>query len=157
MTVVARAAGLLVLLAALWVAATHAAELEHGVNQAGLIDFPTALSQPSTHSLNGTLELTDIGKPALNLYSVRYGFQYGAFQLVSDAHFTPEEEPQVKGWGHGTWARAAEFAATNAVERLWLFHHKPGRSDAALDHIVECARAIFPQTFAAAEGTTFDV
>jgi phosphoribosyl 1,2-cyclic phosphodiesterase len=84
-------------------------------------------------------------------------FAHGAAMLVSDAHFTPEEEPRVKGWGHGTWARVAEFAARNAVARLWLFHHKPGRSDAALDHIVECARTIFPQTFAAAEGTIVDV
>lgn len=83
-------------------------------------------------------------------------FARGASALVSDAHFTPEEEPGAKGWGHGTWARAAEFAAANAVQRLWLFHHKPGRSDVELEGIVACARSIFPSTSAAAEGTTLD-
>lgn len=83
-------------------------------------------------------------------------FARGASALVSDAHFTPEEEPAVKGWGHGTWARAADFAAANSVQRLWLFHHKPGRSDAELDRIVGHARAIFPATSAAAEGLRFD-
>lgn len=83
-------------------------------------------------------------------------FARGASALVSDAHFTPEEEPAVKGWGHGTWARAAGFAAGNSVERLWLFHHKPGRSDVELDRLVGYARAIFPATSAAAEGVTFD-
>jgi phosphoribosyl 1,2-cyclic phosphodiesterase len=83
-------------------------------------------------------------------------FARGAAALVLDAHFTPEEEPGVKGWGHSTWARAAEFAAATGVGRLWLFHHKPGRSDVELDRIVECARAVFPATHAAAEGSGLD-
>ena len=136
MTVVARAAGLLVLLAALWVAVAHAAELEHGVNQSGLIDFPTALSQPSTHSLNGTLELTDIGKPALNLYSVRYGFQYGAFQLVSDAHFLIEpvhEFDYGEVRGKLQVLSLDEFRSTFAVGLLGRFVRKAEEREARID------------------------
>lgn len=83
-------------------------------------------------------------------------FARDASALVLDAQFTREEEPAVKGWGHSTWARAADFARRAGVERLWLFHHKPGRSDEELDRIVTSARAVFGATFAAAEGETFD-
>lgn len=83
-------------------------------------------------------------------------FARDASALVLDAHFTPQEEPAVKGWGHSTWARAAEFADASGVRSLWLFHHKPGRTDAELDRIVECARAIFPATYAAAEGSKIE-
>jgi hypothetical protein len=90
MKLAACAAGLLVLAASLLPAATPAAELEQGVNQAGVINFPTALNQPTTNTLHTTLEITDIGKPELNLYNLRYGFQHGAFQLISDLNFRIE-------------------------------------------------------------------
>ncbi|HKI98751.1 MAG TPA: hypothetical protein VKB51_09785 [bacterium] len=90
MNVAARAAGLLLLLAVLLPAAIQGAELEQGINQAAIINFPTALNQPTTHMLHTTLELTDIGKPELNLYNVRYGFQHGAFQLINDLNFAIE-------------------------------------------------------------------
>ena len=60
MNVAARAAGLLLLLAVLLPAAIQGAELEQGINQAAIINFPTALNQPTTHMLHTTLELTDI-------------------------------------------------------------------------------------------------
>lgn len=83
-------------------------------------------------------------------------FARGASAFVIDAQFTPEEAPAVKGWGHSTWKAAAEFAAKVGVDRLWLFHHKPGRPDDELDRLVVCARAIFPSTHAASEGTVFE-
>src|SRR5262245_10377805 len=70
-------------------------------------------------------------------------FVRGASALVLDAQFTPEEAPGVKGWGHSTWKQAAEFAAEVGVQRLWLFHHKPGRRDDELESLVDFARAIF--------------
>lgn len=63
-------------------------ELEQGLYAAGVIDFPTALNQPTTHTFHGSLELTDISKPVLNLYNFRYGFQTGAFQLLSDFNWS---------------------------------------------------------------------
>ena len=83
-------------------------------------------------------------------------FARGASALVLDAQFTPDEAPAVKGWGHSTWKNAAEFAAEIGVERLWLFHHKPGRSDDELERLVVYARAIFPATHAASEGNVFE-
>jgi len=83
-------------------------------------------------------------------------FARDALHLVVDAQFTPEEAPAVKGWGHSTWKRAAEFAVDAGAGHLWLFHHKPGRPDDEIERLTSCARAIFPPTDAAAEGVSFD-
>lgn len=84
-------------------------------------------------------------------------FVTGARALIIDAHFTPEELARHAGWGHSSWRRCAEFAAANAIGRLYLFHHKPGRSDSDLAAIVREARAIFSATDAAHEGESFTV
>jgi phosphoribosyl 1,2-cyclic phosphodiesterase len=84
-------------------------------------------------------------------------FCRGAAALISDAHFTPDELPHHRGWGHASWRQVTEFAAIAEVTQLFLFHHKPGRSDAAMSAIEEDARRIFPATLAAREGATFNV
>lgn len=84
-------------------------------------------------------------------------FAKGASAIVMDAHFTPEELPNYKGWGHGDWRQCAEFAAASGVERLFLFHHKPGRTDEQVVEIRACARRIFAATESACEGEWFDV
>ncbi len=84
-------------------------------------------------------------------------FCRGAAALVTDAHFTPDELARHRGWGHATWRQAAELAARSGAGRLWLFHHKPGRTDAELDAIEAAAQAVFPATAAAVEGHAFDL
>src|SRR4051794_27660918 len=84
-------------------------------------------------------------------------FSRGCAAIVSDAHFTPDELPRHKGWGHGSWRQCAEFAASCGARHLWLFHHKPGRTDAELELIVSEARRVFPATSAAAEGLSFEI
>jgi phosphoribosyl 1,2-cyclic phosphodiesterase len=79
-------------------------------------------------------------------------FAAGAAALVLDAHFTPQELPQHRGWGHSDWRRCAEFAAANDIGGLWLFHHKPGRTDEELVRIRTDARRIFRATETASEG-----
>ena len=83
-------------------------------------------------------------------------FAKGASAIVLDAHFTPEELPQHKGWGHSDWRQCAEFASINGIRRLWLFHHKPGRSDHALALIREEAQKVFAATDTASEETTVE-
>ena len=59
--------------------------------------------------------------------------------VISDAHFTPEELPRHDGWGHASWRQVPEFASACGAGHLWLFHHKPGRTDHELALIeVEC-------------------
>jgi ribonuclease BN (tRNA processing enzyme) len=84
-------------------------------------------------------------------------FAKGAAAIALDAHFTPEELPEHAGWGHSDWRQCAEFAAATGIGRLWLFHHKPGRSDQALDDIRVEAQKVFANTRTASEETFFDV
>lgn len=79
-------------------------------------------------------------------------FASGASAVVLDAHFTPHEIGAYRGWGHSDWRTCAEFAAANDIGSLWLFHHKPGRTDEELVRIQHDARRVFAATEAAAEG-----
>ena len=79
-------------------------------------------------------------------------FVRGASAVVLDAHFTPEEIGSFRGWGHSDWRGCAEFAAANDVGGLWLFHHKPGRTDEELVRIRRDAQRVFVATEAAGEG-----
>jgi phosphoribosyl 1,2-cyclic phosphodiesterase len=97
----------------------------------------------------------EFGDPAFD--ELLASFARGAAAIVLDAHFTPEELPQHKGWGHSDWRQCAEFAASNAVGALWLFHHKPGRSDQALATIREEAQRTFRPTDTAKEGKTVEL
>ncbi len=80
-----------------------------------------------------------------------------AAAVILDAHYTPEELRSHRGRGHGSWKQCAEFAAATGARQLWLFHHKPGRTDAELAAIEGQARVLFPATKAAGEGDSFEV
>lgn len=84
-------------------------------------------------------------------------FCKGAAAVILDAHYTPEELPSHKGQGHGSWKQCAEFAAASGARQLWLFHHKPGRTDEELAAIEAKTREVFPATTAASEGANFEV
>ena len=79
-------------------------------------------------------------------------FAHGAAALVLDAHFTPDEFPAHRGWGHSHWRHCAEFASRVDAGGLWLFHHKPGRTDESLVRIRTDAQRIFRATETASEG-----
>ena len=78
-------------------------------------------------------------------------FAADAAVLILDAHFTPDEFPQHRGWGHSDWRQCAEFASRVNAGGLWLFHHKPGRTDEALVRIRADAQRIFRATETASE------
>jgi ribonuclease BN (tRNA processing enzyme) len=84
-------------------------------------------------------------------------FSRGARALILDSHFTPEEIPAHKGWGHSDWSQCAKFAASCAANQLWLFHHKPGRPDDEMKNIEAAAQKVFTNTCAAKEGDSFPV
>lgn len=81
----------------------------------------------------------------------------GADVLIYDAQYTPEEYPGKVGWGHSTFAAAAELARAAGVGQLVLFHHDPRRDDDAVAEIEARARELFYQTSAAREGLRLDV
>jgi phosphoribosyl 1,2-cyclic phosphodiesterase len=84
-------------------------------------------------------------------------FARGAKVVALDAHFTPEELTRFKGWGHSDWRQCAEFAAENEIGGLWLFHHKPGRTDEELVAIGVEARKIFRRTETASEVDAIEI
>jgi ribonuclease BN (tRNA processing enzyme) len=92
----------------------------------------------------------EFGDPACD--AALADFARGASAMVLDAHFTPDEIGAHKGWGHSDWRQCAEFAARHDIGGLWLFHHKPGRSDEELVKIRADARRVFPATETAGEG-----
>ena len=79
-------------------------------------------------------------------------FARGAAAIVLDSHFTPDEIGAHAGWGHSDWRACAEFAAANDIGGLWLFHHKPGRTDEELVEIRRAAQRIFAAADTAGEG-----
>ena len=97
----------------------------------------------------------EFGNPAVDEPLLE--FCKGCAALISDAHFTPDELVRHRGWGHGDWRQVAEFASQCHAGRLFLFHHKPGRTDIELTQIVGAARRVFPSTDAACEGLAFDI
>lgn len=84
----------MVVLAAFFPGAGLAFELEQGLYAAGIIKYPTALNQPTTHTFHGSLEIADLGEPDLNPYNFRYGLQLGAFQLLTDLHYALEPKKE---------------------------------------------------------------
>lgn len=90
-------------------------------------------------------------------------FVRGANVLVHDATYTSEEYEQHRGWGHSTYEDAVELAIDAGVERLVLYHHKPERTDADVDHWVDACQTIARgrgsglEVIAAAEGMTLTV
>ena len=90
-------------------------------------------------------------------------FTRGAAVLVHDTMYTADEYPSFVGWGHSTDEDAVELAIEAEVERLVLFHHRPERTDDAVDACVERCRALVAarggrvEVLAAAEGMTLDV
>lgn len=97
----------------------------------------------------------EFGNPAIDEQLLAFCRNCAA--IISDAHFTPDELPHYKGWGHGSWRQVAEFAAACGAGQLWLFHHKPGRSDRDVALSVAHARRVFPATAAAREGLAFEL
>jgi len=124
--------------------------------------------QPLTHP-GGAFAYRILGPSGDLVYATDHEFgnhevddQLAAFCLntaatIFDAHFTPQELTAHKGWGHSSWRQAAEFASATGAGHLWLFHHKPGRSDGELQRIETEARQVFPATSAAAEGVEFTI
>ena len=61
----------------------------------------------------------------------------GADIVVYDSHFTDEEFPKYRGWGHSTWEEGVRLCEQAGARRLILFHHSPERDDDALDRIAD--------------------
>ena len=59
----------------------------------------------------------------------------GVDVLIHDAQYWDDEYADHIGWGHSAIGHVLGFAELCAVGHLVLFHHDPGRDDAALDRV----------------------
>ncbi len=88
-------------------------------------------------------------------------FLCGVDVLVMDAQYTDAEYPAKVGWGHGTYSKSIALARAAGVPRLYLTHHDPTRTDAALEAIYADILASQPpggpQIVMASEGLGFEV
>lgn len=102
--------------------------------------------------------ITDHEHPEDGLDASVVAFAQGAKVLIHEAPYHPEEKLSAKaGWGHSTWEEAALTAKAAGVDRLFLIHHDPERSDAEVFDILSMARNIFPATDVATESTVVDL
>ena len=79
-------------------------------------------------------------------------FSYNSDLLIHDAHFTPEDLENHKGWGHSSWEQAIDMAKKSNSKQLALYHHSPNYNDTQIEIIEQKAKQVFSQTFAAKQG-----
>jgi phosphoribosyl 1,2-cyclic phosphodiesterase len=80
----------------------------------------------------------------------------GADLLIHDAFLLPEEVAAQASFGHAAADYAVALAHRAAARRVLLAHHKPDRTDAALDHLAARFRST-PQVALATEPHTLDL
>ncbi len=81
-------------------------------------------------------------------------YSEGADLLIYDAQYTPAEYQTRHGWGHSTYAAAAQVAKDAKVKKLVLFHHDPTHDDKAICNMLSEARLLFENTLAGQELAT---
>ena len=93
------------------------------------------------------------GKPDLGVLALVEGVD----AFIYDATYTDAEFPQFWNFGHSTWEEGARIAEAAGVGLYLPFHHRPSRSDADLVRLEREARAMFPRTVFAREGSAYEV
>ena len=59
----------------------------------------------------------------------------GVDLMIYDAAYQEPEYPHHEGWGHSTWNKGLELAASAGVGRALMHHHLPERTDEDLDRL----------------------
>ena len=60
--------------------------------------------------------------------------------VIIDAQFSLAESLAKRSWGHSSAVIGVELATRARVQQLALFHHDPGATDAALEHLLRVGR-----------------
>lgn len=81
----------------------------------------------------------------------------GADLIIYDAHFTDEEYPCFKGWGHSTWQEGVKLAEEAAARQLLLFHHNPERNDRQMEELEKFIRSRYAKAGMAREGLVIEL
>jgi ribonuclease BN (tRNA processing enzyme) len=101
--------------------------------------------------------ITDHEHPSESLDKSVVEFVRDATVLIHDSQYTPDEKKGSKaGWGHSSWKEAALTAREASVEKLYLIHHDPSRTDEDFSFILTKARRVFSGAEIATESTFLD-
>ncbi|MFB0564527.1 MAG: MBL fold metallo-hydrolase [Candidatus Aminicenantaceae bacterium] len=96
---------------------------------------------------------TDTEHPEQGIDERLASFVSGAYFLIYDGTFTPEEYKSGKqGWGHSTWLEGTKIAKETKTTKLFISHFNPDHPDSQIDKIISLAQKEFPQTEGAREG-----
>lgn len=102
--------------------------------------------------------ITDHEHPADSIDEAVVDFAQKATVLIHDGQYSPEEKRGPKaGWGHSSWEEAAITAKAANVEKLYITHHDPSRTDEEVFAIEARAREIFANTEIATESTVLEL
>ena len=80
----------------------------------------------------------------------------GSDMLIYDCMYTDAEFGRYIGYGHSTWEHGIRLCEAAGVERLVIFHHRPGRNDDQLADIEAAAQARFPGALVARTGLVLE-
>ena len=72
--------------------------------------------------------------------------------LIHDSHFTKEDLPSHKGWGHSSWDQAVAMAEKSNSKQLALYHYNPDYDDKTIKLIEKQAQQKFKKTIAPKQG-----
>jgi len=79
-------------------------------------------------------------------------FIKGTDLMIYDATYSDKEFPQFASFGHSTWEEGIRLSQEAGVKRYCMFHHRPSRTDKALDKIQAAAKKRFKRSVVAHEG-----
>jgi ribonuclease BN (tRNA processing enzyme) len=68
-----------------------------------------------------------------------------------------EKKGSKSGWGHSSWEEAVLTAKAAGVNRLFLYHHDPTRTDSELLALLSDAKKIFNRVEIAKESQEYKI
>ncbi|MEE9314570.1 MAG: MBL fold metallo-hydrolase [Rhizobiaceae bacterium] len=77
--------------------------------------------------------------------------------MIYDGTYTDAEFPQFWNFGHSTWQEGVRISKAANVKRYCIFHHRPSRTDKAMDAITTRCKKQFRRSWAAREGLVIKV
>ena len=96
--------------------------------------------------------ITDCEYVSGNISKKLIQFAKNSDLLIHDSHFTKEDLPSHKGWGHSSWDQAVAMAEKSNSKQLALYHYNPDYDDKTIKLIEKQAQQKFKQTIAPKQG-----
>jgi phosphoribosyl 1,2-cyclic phosphodiesterase len=110
------------------------------------------------HPTGSISYICDHEHPAKGLDPAVIEFVRNTTVLIHDSQYMPLEKKGSKsGWGHSSWEEAVLTAKAAGVNRLFLYHHDPTRTDSELLALLSDAKKIFNRVEIAKESQEYKI